>query len=373
MVLPDSELLLGPTLFNWDTEAFVAGEGGYLARFSEAVGSEVLTGAQIVDRVAGEYSIGPRLLLTLVEMHSGWVWNPEPSELDFPVGEPLPGLRTGLARAASSLNRFFYANRNDGLRTITLAGGETVEVPAANAASFALLAYLSRDTTVESWAGLEAPSRFHTAWAGLFGDPYLYLSTEVLPPELPEVELRLPFRAGEIWYFVAGPHGAAGPGTPRAAIDFAPSPEEATGCHLSLEYVTAAAPGVVARSRGSEVVVDLDGDGFEGSGWTHHYRHLGSFERVEEGKRVEAGDALGHPSCDGGETTLTRFTFARRYNGAWIPVDHPDAPLIMGGWVALAGPEPGTGWLARSGIEPREASLTKSRSANGVVVMSEGQ
>ncbi len=372
MLLPDSELLLGPTLYNWDASSYVASEGGYMARYSEAVDGEVLSGAQVVDRVAGEYSVGPRLLLALVDMHSGWVRNPEPAERYFPVGEPLPGLRTGLAQAAASLNRFFYAHLYDGLRTITLKDGTTIEVPASNAATFALLAYLSREATVESWAGLEAPSRFYAAWAGLFGDPYQYLSTEVLPHPLPEVELRLPFTAGEMWYYVAGPHNAAGPGTPRAAIDFAPPPEGATGCHLALAYVTAAAPGVVARSRGGEVVVDLDGDGFEGSGWTHHYRHLSSFERIEEGKRVKAGDPLGHPSCEGGETTLTRLTFARRFNGAWIPVDYPEAPLIMDGWAALPGPGPGSGWLARSGIEPREASLTKSLSVNGVVALPGG-
>jgi murein DD-endopeptidase MepM/ murein hydrolase activator NlpD len=172
---------------------------------------------------------------------------------------------------------------------------------------------------------------------------------------------------------VAGPHSVAGPGAPLSAIDFAPPPAELSGCHLSLAWVTAAAGGIVARSSGHEVVVDVDGDGFEGSGWTHHYRHLSADQRVAEGTRVKPGQALGHPSCEGSGGTLTRVSFARRYNGEWIPVDQPGAPLVMDGWLVVPGSEPRTGWLTRLGLDPREAAEVKDTGRNGIVALPDEQ
>lgn len=365
-LLPDSELVLGPTLYGWDTTAAANDYGGYLSIYSEVVDGAVLSGPEIVDRVASELSVGQRVLLTLIEMHSGWITDVNPAERTYPVDEPLPGLRSGLARAATTLNRYYYAYHLDEARSFVLADGAQIDLPTANAGTYAVVAYLSRGETRATWPGLEKPSRFHTAWTTLFGDPYEYKSGDVLPEELPDQSLALPFEESQVWYYVAGPYEAAGPGTPWAAIDFAPPPEKASGCHLSLDYVTAAARGKVVRSSRAEVVIDTDDDGFEGSGWVHVYRHLSSWERVEEGESVATGEPIGHPSCEGGAETVTRVAFMRRYNGQWIPANRPDAPLVMDGWVAIPGAEPRAGWLMRSDLPARQASIEKSTALNGV-------
>ena len=370
MLVSDSELVMGLTLYRWDTAAFVAEQGGYLATYREAVDGEVLSGAQIVTRVAEDYSIGPRLLLALVEMHSGWVRDPEPAERTFPLDEPLPGLFAALASAADQLNADYYGYRRDGLRAVTLRDGLRLEVGAPNAGSFALLAYLSREVPLASWATLDAPSRFYTAWTSLFGDAYQYLVAETRPETLPAEDLRLPFPPGEVWFLVAGPHSAWGAGGPRSAIDLAPPPTEATGCEGSVYWATAVADGVVTRARASGVVVDADHDGFEGSGWVHVYGHLASADRVAPGTEVRAGDRLGHPSCEGGLPTQTRVSFARRFNGEWIPADEPDAPLVLGGWTAIVGPEPGLGWLSNPAFGARRpAQVAKRAAVNGVAAL----
>ena len=48
------------------------------------------------------------------------------------------------------------------------------------------------------------------------------------------------------------------------------------------------------------VVVDMDGDGSEQTGWNILYLHVAAANRVAEGEWVEQDDRIGHPSCEGG-------------------------------------------------------------------------
>ncbi|MFN2250620.1 MAG: hypothetical protein ACK2UL_01775, partial [Anaerolineae bacterium] len=218
MLVPDSELVYGPTTYGFDVTAFVSGQGGYLAAYTETIGGETLTGAQMVDRVAEDYSVGPRTLLALIEAHSGWVSGASPDELRFPLPESQPGLYSALTSASDSLNHAYYRHKNEGDRAILLADGAAVEIRDANSGTFAVMSYLTRGETADSWAAMAAPSRFYVAWNRLFGDAYRYRVVETVPESLPQQELSLPFADGEIWYYVAGPHSPWGTGAPRAAI-----------------------------------------------------------------------------------------------------------------------------------------------------------
>jgi hypothetical protein len=116
--------------------------------------------------------------------------------------------------------------------------------------------------------------------------------------------------------------------------------------------VAAAAAGVVVRADDSMVVLDLDGDGQETTGWVLTHLHIDDDGMVPVGTRLEAGDPLGHPSCEGGRATGTHVHIARKYNGEWIPADGllPGlAPFTLGGWVAARGAEPYQGRMMRVG------------------------
>jgi LasA protease len=97
------------------------------------------------------------------------------------------------------------------------------------------------------------------------------------------------------------------------------------------------------------LVLDLDGDGNERTGWVIFYLHIRSDEKVALGTYVHAGDRLGHPSCEGGESTGTHVHIARKYNGEWIPADGPLA-LNLSGWVAHNGSRPYLGTLTRDAL-----------------------
>jgi hypothetical protein len=103
---------------------------------------------------------------------------------------------------------------------------------------------------------------------------------------------------------------------------------------------------VIARSEEGLVVLDLDGDGDIRTGWVVEYLHIGTQGRIEEGARVERGDPVGHPSCEGGESTGSHIHIARKYNGEWIPADSV-IPFNLGGWVAQAGDQEYQGSMSR--------------------------
>lgn len=369
LLVPDSEVVLGPTLYGFDTAAFVAGAGGYLAGHAETVGAEVWTGADAVDRVAHAYGIGPRLLLALIELRSGWVRDPNPAERSYPLGGDVPGLFNGLVAAADHLNEAYAARRFGGRDAVLLADGQSVRVgPDLNAGSFAVLSLLSTDVTAADWPALAAPSALWSVWHDLYGDEPLYYNTSPVEwSELPPFPLRLPFAEGAVWYFVEGPASPRGRGGPRASVAFAPPPAAAAGCTPSAAWALAAAGGTVVRSDALGVIIDSDDDRFVGSGWSITYRHLAPEERIPEGTTVRAGEPIGHPSCADGPATVTRVSLARRYNGAWVPADMAAAPLVLDGWAALAGALDGEGLLIRADANARRAGTAKVDASNGVV------
>jgi murein DD-endopeptidase MepM/ murein hydrolase activator NlpD len=94
------------------------------------------------------------------------------------------------------------------------------------------------------------------------------------------------------------------------------------------------------------VVLDLDGDGREQTGWVLLYLHIASQGRVANGAFVEQGDLIGHPSCEGGVATGTHVHIARKYNGEWI-LAAGALPFNLSGWVAQAGSKAYQGALVK--------------------------
>lgn len=175
-----------------------------------------------------------------------------------------------------------------------------------------------------------------------FGDPFQNNIDPLVPPLLEQPALTLPFSSGQTWFYTGGPHGGWGSGSAWAAVDFAPPDDPAeieTACFLSDYWVTAIAPGVIARTTEGVVVLDLDGDGDEATGWSVLYLHLDADSRIASGSQVLTGDNLGRPSCEGGFSNGTHVHIARRYNGEWIPADCRDCPagisvpsFVMSDW-----------------------------------------
>jgi len=339
-IIPDSELVYGPMSTNFDIEAFVQTKGGYLAKYQEEVDLEnqTMTGVQIVERIAQNYSVNPRLLLAVLEYQSHWVTNPasDSDALTYPIryaDKNRKGLYRQLAFAADNLNRGFYLWRVNGLGVYVLADGSLVPLdPSINAGTAGVQHFFSKLYDQDTWRKAVTENGLFATYHQLFGYPFDFGVEPLLPANLTQPMLQLPFEEGKTWSFTGGPHGGWGDGSGWAGLDFAP-PGDALGCVPSDEWVTAMADGIILRTGNGAVIQDLDGDQQEQTGWLLFYMHVESRDRIQPGAIVHAGDHIGHPSCEGGVSNGTHVHIARRYNGEWIPADGT-LPFILDGWVS---------------------------------------
>ncbi len=335
-VIPDTLLVYGHGASGFLTES-VLSDASLLESYSEIVDEISLTGSEIVDKVAREYSVDPRMLLALLDYRSGWVQGSDTENVsEYPLTNDAPS-RTGLFRqlswAANELNRGFYSRRVGGLQEFTLSDGIRIQIsPGINDASAAMQYVFGKMLGFKEWQVAVGPLGVYATYLSLFGEPFRVSSFPNLPEDLAQPELLLPFKDKEGWFFTSGPHSAWGDGAAWAALDFAPN-EDAFGCYDSLKWVTAVADGLVVRSADGQVIQDLDSDGDEGTGWTILYMHIAGFERVAFGTELKAGDKIGHPSCEGGPSNGTHLHLARRFNGEWIPADQ-NIPFVLSGWTS---------------------------------------
>lgn len=372
ILLPDSEFVNGPAYVDFDTGAFAARQGGYLAEYYENVGGQVLSGPEIVALVAHHYSVGPRMLLAILEMRGGWVTDPSPggAALSYPMGYRGGGwelLSRQLAWAADKLNQGYYDWRGRGVTFITWGDGTATRYPPSlNAATAGLHYFFAQNAKKSQWRTSvgDGPGSFAETYQALFGDPAQYAIEPLIPANTTCPTLSLPWSDGELWYYTGGPHGGWADGSAWAALDFVPD-EGYLGCQPAASWATAAAPGLIIYSQDGEVMVDLDGDGHEQTGWVLFYLHVGSQGRVPVGSRVQVGDPIGHPSCEGGFSESTHLHFARRYNGEWIAADGP-IPMVLDGWQAHSAGRDYEGTLTRGGAE-RTACECRDAAFNGLV------
>ena len=351
-LIPDSELVYGPATVDFDVASFVNQHDGYLVDYSHEVDGQYLSGVQIVERVAESYSVNPRLLLALLEYRGGWVTNPTPQNVDYPLGfydVYYQGLYRQLAWTANNLNRGYYLWRVNAISTLPLSDGSYVPLdPTINAGTAGVQYFLSLYNNRPFWDYDVGELGFFETYTKLFGYPFDYDIPALIPANLSQPAMQLPFEPGAVWSYTGGPHGGWDSGSAWAALDFAP-PGEALGCVSSDAWVVAVASGWIVRAENGAVIQDLDNDGYEQTGWNVLYMHIETRDRVQPNTYVYAGELIGHPSCEGGLSNGTHVHLARKYNGEWIPADG-DLPFNLEGWISSGNGIEYDGYLTRGDI-----------------------
>lgn len=357
-ILPDSEVVFSPSTIDFLPEVFVETVGGHLSDYTQYVADYgILTGAEIIEMVAYNHSINPRLLLSLLEYNSKWVLG-EPgsfSEETYPMGYidiNSDGLVAQLSWAAKQISIGYYSWRAGTLTEITFKDGSSLRIsPELNAGTVGLMYYFAQIYTRDHWmAATSDVDGFLALHTTMFNDPWARAADvePLLPTGLQQPELILPFQRGATWVYTGGPHGAWSIEGAQAAVDFAPS-SVAGKCVPSDFLATAAATGMVTRVGTGIVVLDLDGDGNEQTGWALFYLHVIPYDTIKVGKWINQGEVIGKPSCEGGNATGTHIHMARKYNGEWIAADGP-VPFVLDGWQVGAGIAPYKGTLTKDGV-----------------------
>ncbi len=337
-IIPDSELVNSPSTLLFNTASFLQKYNGYLAAYTETLEDKVYQGSEIVDRVSRENSVHPRILLAVLEYQSHWVTQPQPdaTTLEFPMKFKDPsrmGLYKQLSWAADQLNLGFYTWQINAVNRWTLIDGKVIAInPVINPGTAGVQQLMSKLYATEDWQEAVNFHGVYDAYINLFGYPFLQSIEPILPDSLLQPPMQLPFEPGVTWYFTGGPHGGWGNGAAWAALDFAP-PGEGDGCVSSDAWVTAVAGGRIVFTGNGMVIQDLERDGYEQIGWSILYMHVESRDRILAGTDIQAGERIGHPSCEGGVSTGTHVHIARKYNGVWIAADG-SIPFEADGWIS---------------------------------------
>ena len=362
-IIPDSLFINGPAQIGFNTREFVDQHPGWLKNYVEYASDENRNGANIVDYMALNYSVSPRLILALLEYQCGALTQAEmPAEAQsYPLGYKEPfhhGVFMQLFWAINTLNNGYYAWRKGDIKTFDLLDGSIQRPdPWQNAATVSLQYLFSKLLSPDDFARAISQDGIAKTYTDLFGETQQTVQPHI-PVSLAQPPLRFPFAAKQEWAFTGGPHTGWGVGEPYAALDFAP-PVTGGGCNPADEAVIAMADGVIARSDPAEVVLDLDGDGEERTGWVIYYLHIAGNGRIQAGMKVKSGDPIGFPSCEGGDATGTHVHIARKYNGEWIPATGVLA-FNLEGWVAEGGDQPYQGTMTRF-----SRSITASQYSDG--------
>jgi LasA protease len=246
-------------------------------------------------------------------------------------------------QSGDSLERGYYGWREAKILCLYFNNGTNIRLaPDLNDGTVAVMYYFSKMTgTPAAWSA--AVEKFFALHTSLFGDPRATAAEPLFPGELYQPYLILPFSLGQSWCFSYGPHGVWDSKGPAAALDFAPPQDE---CSDPLtRMILASAPGCVVRSEKNAVVLDLDCDGSERTGWNLFYYHLAEEGRARQNSRVAQGQKIGYASCEGGLCSGIHVHMARRYNGEWILAGGP-IPFTLSGWQlgTFESDETGAGW-----------------------------
>lgn len=337
-LIPDSRFVRSPESRDFDLHTFIDQQTGYIRTVTDEVLTnladgterrEILNATQIIERVSIEYSIDPRLLLTLLEYRAGWLSNSNVANETHPLislrdsgGVDRSGLYKQLAWTANTLNAGYYGWKMRGWVTLELRSGERYLLTEdLNAGTVGLQYLFSRNANSnEQWLFDTSFNGFYQIYTAYFGDPFANAIEPLVPSNLAQPAMVLPFSQGETWFFTGGAHGGWGSSSAWSAIDFAP-PDEVDDalCYISDFWVTATSAGVITYSDNGLVILDTDHDGDDSTGWAIIYLHIAEQERIALGASVQAGDRIGRASCEGGFSTATHLHIARRYNGEWIP------------------------------------------------------
>jgi LasA protease len=368
-ILPDSLFVNGPAQVDFDIEKYVASQPGWLKDYTSFVADANRSGAEIIEYIAHYYSISPRLLLALLEYQAHALSEPELTKdvEEYTLGHRrwnYKGLFLQLAWAANQLNDGYYGYRAQKLTSLEHQDGTIERIdPWQNAATVSLMRYFNASYSYPEYSNIISPEGFIQTYRHLFGDPWVNIPPH-LPGSLEQPALLLPFEPGDVWALTGGPHPAWGTGAPLAALDFAP-PSKAAGCVYSDRWATAVADGLVVRSETGQVMIDLDGDGDERTGWNVFYLHVATDGRVPLGTVVKQGDRIGHPSCEGGSATGTHVHLVRKYNGEWMPAEGIGNGILafnLEGWIARNGSQPYLGTMVRNALVVTACTCSNAKS-----------
>ena len=169
------------TAIDFDANEYANQAGGYLSEYSDYLGSiGQASGADVIEKIALENSINPRVLLALLEYQSGWVnsFPNNPKTEDYPFGyidANEKGLLNQVKWAVNQLSLGYYGWREGRLRELKFNDGAITRLqPDLNAGTVALLYYFAQLNNSQDWLHITNPEvGFSALYEQMFGSPWV--------------------------------------------------------------------------------------------------------------------------------------------------------------------------------------------------------
>ena len=115
-----------------------------------------------------------------------------------------------LAWAADNLNRGYYLWRVNGVPIWILSEGTILSIDASiNAGTAGVQHFFSQLYDGVEWEQAVTSEGLFSTYNDLFGYPFHKSFDPILPDNLVQPAMRLPFEDGQPWSFTGGPHGGA--------------------------------------------------------------------------------------------------------------------------------------------------------------------
>ena len=306
-------------MFNFDIEAYLASQAPHLLPYAEHI-----------SHWAGYSSISPKVLLTLLEQHSGLISDPnaEHARVQRPYGDLSRkiGFEAQLQDVANQLAERIYSGK---LRL------EATEFATAEQQDpLAYLLTFNNDT--ETQKPQVQQKRFEQLYQKLFAEDFkpakvkIANSANALLAGPANGFLQFPFPTGQSWH-VGGAHTNTGSGSyPMSSLDM--SQGGGWGSNQSGVWVAASAGGSFKRHSSCFAEVVHSG------GWSTTYYHLMNIQ-YNTGATVSKNTKIANPAnskpqalCNGGASTGPHQHWSLKQNGSWTHLNG----VYVSGWQITA-------------------------------------
>lgn len=371
-VLSNGQFVYGPNVGKFNTVAYLKTRAPHLAKY----------GARLYGR-AEYFSINPKVYITLLEIQSRLISEPNADKIENPFGLNSGGFLAQIDAVSKAMVDAYYLHlysysslpvQEQQLPEFPMADGKFIAAtPGTNAGTYAILAALARMDAGENISVIldnNQPGSFFQTYLRLFpgDDPTSEENQISLPGDLrmstaPVNLLQLPYSRGESWNF-NGVHDGAG-GTVGSAyldassIDFSPG-WPGWGADTSNMWVVAAASGTPTKISACNFKIT------HADGWQTVYYHLENIQpfsgSINQNDRIGViANTLAEATCDSGSSTGPHVHFTLKLNGALVAING----TALSNWVVHSGRwnyDSNTNymWLERSGTKKYVGNLLLS-------------
>ena len=308
-------------MFNFDINQYLASQAPHLLPYAE-----------VISHWAGYSSISPRVLLTLIDLQSQLISQPDLALLQ----QPLAGL--------SNADSFSAQLQDVADQLATRLYQREATVSEFSAAPAAALSYLFEADNSQGPQVLQQQadklSEFTQRYQQLFAEVYQPAperraadsSTQDLNTLAGPADgfLQFPFPLGQSWH-VGGAHTNTGSGNyPMSSLDM--SIGGGWGSNQSNTWVAASAAGSFKRHSSCFAEVVHSG------GWSTTYYHLMNIQ-YNTGANVAKNTKIANPAntqpqalCNGGSSTGPHQHWSLKQNGSWVHLN----TVYLSGWQITA-------------------------------------